>query len=164
MKSWKKLVFASQALLISFFIPFAASADEGDVCSPIATSPSIYQINRTDDTATLYINPVDGASSYTIMYGFSSGDERFSATFDYGATTGAITYTVNGLEKGKTYYYEIQAVNACSRGPFSDWVPDSKASTTSSGSTLLEAGSGTVITATLLGGFAVLFGLVLFAL
>ncbi len=164
MRSWEKLFFASLTLVVSLFIPFPVFADEGDVCSPIAISPSIYQIDRNKDKATLYINPVDDASSYTIMYGFSSGDERFSTSFDYGATTGAITYTVNGLEEGKTYYYKIQAVNACSRGPFSDWVSDSKANTTSSGATLLEAGSGTVLVGTLLGGFAVLFGFALFVL
>lgn len=120
--------------LLSFFLVFSfvisllfAKRVSAQACTPISKAPDLYQINRVSNQATLYITPVSGqVKSYTIIYGLSEGDERYSTTFNYGSSTGAITYTVDNLDPKLVYYFKVRANNSCSNSPFSGWVADTK--------------------------------------
>lgn len=158
------LVKALKIVLIFLFLPVsfllsAQSSSADEICTPLTTSPTIYQIDRNKDKATLFITPVSQASTYIIAYGLSEGDERYSITFNYAASTGAITYEISGLDEKQQYFYRIRGRNACSDGPWSAWVADKVAGQ----STLLEAGSNTSLGIFAISGIAFLAGIFLFA-
>lgn len=105
---------------------FAPKTYADDPCTPLENPPLLYQINRTPNQATLFFSPIatDQVQSYSIIYGYNSGDERFSITFDQGPTTGAISYTVNDLEPGMQYFYKVRGNTSCLQSPWSTWVGD----------------------------------------
>ncbi len=90
----------------------------GDMKPELA--PKLFQIDVIDDKATLYFVPSYRTSYYFISYGYSPGDERFGAQFEERATDGAIPYTINYLEAGKTYYFKVRGGNGCMPGDWSN--------------------------------------------
>src|SRR5689334_20801511 len=110
-------------LLLGLFLPSQKSL--ADTCAQFIQTPSIFQVNRTTNQAILYIQPVDDpVTSYTIVYGFSAGDERYSSTFSSGQSTGAIPYTIGDLNGRIHYYFKIRANNDCANSNWSSWVAD----------------------------------------
>ncbi len=95
------------------------------VCTDQAplVAPNLFQIMPERGKATLYYAPTSfQTTGYSIMYGFTAGDERF------GTTTGIVNnnegvqnVTINELNRG-TYYFKVAATNGCSTGPWSDWL------------------------------------------
>ncbi|MCL4364587.1 fibronectin type III domain-containing protein [Patescibacteria group bacterium] len=100
-----------------------SSASTAPGCSDVAPdhAPNLFQIDTTADTAKLYLTPVNNAVSYYfVSYGYSSGDERFGASFNQGPYDGALSFTVNDLSPKTTYYFKVRAGNGCASGDWSN--------------------------------------------
>jgi hypothetical protein len=150
-------------LALSFFFVPKSYAD--DPCTPITTTPDIYEINRVGSEATLYFVPVsDQIQSYTLMYGLQPEDERYSITINQGASTGAISYTVNNLEPGVEYFYKIRGDTGCTSSPWSSWVGDQTTVRGASDSAIPETGSTIPLAMAVLPFFLMLGGFGIFAL
>lgn len=105
--------------------------------------PDIFQIDTTDTTATLHVTPpADDVTAYSVIYGFSEGDEKFSANFPSAKSTGALTFTIENLTPQTTYFFKIQAINSCAYGEWSSW----KSATVASSSTATTPVSTTTVT------------------
>lgn len=133
------LVFAVLLTLVTFIAPQSFAE-----CIPYTSAPNLYQVNRTSSTsATLYFTPLnDSIKSYIVDYGLSSGDRRYSVKFDYGQSSGAIAYTINGLDPAFHYYYTVSAISDCSQSPWSNWLSESL--TTSESAKLKATDSGSL--------------------
>lgn len=107
-----------------FMTPQVAAAE----CIPFAEPPNLFKADRTaSHSATLYFTPLnDSIQKYIIDYGLSVDDRRYSVHVDHGPSTGAIAYTVNGLDPAFTYHYTVSAVNPCSQSPWSNWLSDAE--------------------------------------
>ncbi|MGI8419977.1 MAG: fibronectin type III domain-containing protein [Candidatus Levyibacteriota bacterium] len=104
----------------TIFLPQVALADD---CAQITQAPNLYQATQSGSNARLYFTPVnEQTTGYTINYGLSSGDDRYSVDFANGDSTGAISYTVGGLDPTFHYFFRVRAKNACSTGPYGSWV------------------------------------------
>jgi len=58
------------------------------------------------------------------MYGLKKGDERYAAIFTtINSNQGEQSYTINKLKPGTTYYFKVTAINGCTSGPWSEWIP-----------------------------------------
>lgn len=101
------------------------------------SAPHLFQITTNQTQATLYFTPImENISYYFIAYGYTPGDVRFGASYDYGPYPGVVNYTVNMLAPGTTYYFTVRGGNGCATGPWSSSVkattvgPESSALTT----------------------------------
>jgi len=86
-------------------------------------APSIFQINRYENSATLYINP--GGKPYTsfmISYGINTETEQYSAKFDQSNPTGAVSYTINDLNSQTPYSFKVRAFNDCALGNWGNTI------------------------------------------
>ena len=131
------LFFIVGAFTLLFRVNFVSAQS----CS--STTPgksSIFQIDTTSNSADLHVvPPADDVTSYSVVYGFSSGDEKFGATFSSSKSTSALTFSINGLSSGTTYWFKIRAVNNCTSGEWSEWK-----SGTTKGSGLVGTSSATL--------------------
>lgn len=105
--------------------------------TPPYSAPNLFQITTNQTQATLYFTPImENITYYFIAYGYTPGDIRFGASYDYGPYPGVIDYTVNMLAPGTTYYFTVRGGNGCATGPWSGSVkattvgPESSALTT----------------------------------
>lgn len=156
-------------LVSSIFFPVQKAF--ADPCT-IPNGPNLYQINRTSTQATLFFTPInDGIKSYTIAYGLKVDDEKYSITFNFGSSTGAVSYTINDLDPNFQYYFRVRANTSCTSSPWSAWVGDkhtpssssSQSSSVSAGvSSLPPPGSNTVMIGFLISLGLILSGLTLF--
>lgn len=115
------------ALLVTVFSSHSVPQASAQVCAPLNSPPDLYQVSRIDSTsATLYFTPInDQVSGYTVFYGLTPEDQRYSTTFSYGTSTGAVTYTVGDLDPQQTYFFAVRANNSCgSSSQLSAWVSD----------------------------------------
>ncbi len=153
-------------IILFLHLPVQKAVAQG--CTPITTAPNLYQIDRASSSATLYFTPISNATSYTTVYGLSVGDERYNTNINYGQSTGAISYVVQNLDPGLSYYFKIRANNSCSIGPFSGWVADSPNATPylalGGGGAVPVTGIELFVVPALLSFGVILFGFLLFAL
>lgn len=120
MKSFFLFLFSLLFIIVSVTVPTTAFADD---CAQITEKPTLYQVTQSGSNAALYFTPVNSQTTgYTINYGLSQGDDRYNVDFLYGNSSGAITYTVGGLDTSLHYFFRVRAKNACSTGPYSDWL------------------------------------------
>lgn len=108
----------------------SSSSSSGPVKAPVCSktppysAPNLFQINTTQNQATLYFTPIhDNITYYFIAYGFEPGDFRFGTSFEMGPYDGVINYTVNMLTPGTKYYFTVRGGNGCATGPWSAAVP-----------------------------------------
>ena len=114
------LFFALFSVLSAFAVPKTFADD-----CVITDAPNLYQVNRSKTEATLFFTPInDNIQSYSIIYGFKPEDERFSTTFNLGASTGAVSYTIGDLDPKLGYYFEVRANTSCTSSPWSNWRGD----------------------------------------
>ncbi len=112
------------------------------------TAPNLFQITVGTGKATLYYAPINfKTTGYSIMYGFTEGDERFgTVTGIMNNNEGVQNLTINDLGVG-TYYFKVSANNGCASGPWSDWMSakiisgTGTASASATGSALPNAGN-----------------------
>ncbi len=98
---------------------YRESHDKPSCTKPI-TTPDLFQISTSKNTATLYYMPVADAKNYQISYGFDSKADQFSVMTGQGTSTGVLAYTVNALPSGSTMYFKIYAQNDCGQGKWSN--------------------------------------------
>jgi hypothetical protein len=59
-----------------------------------------------------------------VMYGFKKDDRRYAANIStVNNNEGEQNFTVGQLKPKTTYYFTVAAVNGCTSGPWSDWIP-----------------------------------------
>jgi len=127
-------------LVSSIFFPVQKAF--ADPCT-IPNGPNLYQINRTSKQATLFFTPInDGIKSYSIVYGLKVDDEKYSITFNYGSSTGAVSYTINDLDPNFQYFFRVRANTSCTFSPWSAWVGDKHTSSSSQSSSVSAGVSG----------------------
>lgn len=99
------------------------------VCTDLApvSVPDLFQIDTTNDSATLYFTPTIEDNKYFISYSTSENAEEHGAEVILG-TQGVQSYTVNLLNPNTTYYFKVRGQNGCQPGQWSNI----KFSTTSS--------------------------------
>ena len=105
----------------------SADLNQAPLChdqSPLNT-PDLFKIITAKGTAKLIFIPAnDIISGYSVIYGFKKGDERFGANFNsINNNQGEQNFVVGNLNPKLTYYFKIAAVNGCTSGPWSTWVP-----------------------------------------
>lgn len=87
-------------------------------------APDLFQIDTTDRSATLYINPLAKPFEYYfISYSVWGHAEQFGVEFPLTESTGVISYTINHLEPNKTYYFKVRSGVSCQTGDWSAVVP-----------------------------------------
>ena len=88
-------------------------------------NPDLFKIITTKGSAKIIFTPVDEQiTGYVVNYGFKKDDDRFSAVFNYvNSNEGEQNFTINLLNPWVTYYFRVAALNNCTAGPWSDWVP-----------------------------------------
>jgi hypothetical protein len=97
-------------------------------------TPDLFQIDATGTTATLYFSPVSSnADRYTVVFGYSSGDDRFNTSLQHGPDSGVLSYTLNSLSPNSTYYVRVRADNGCKPGSWGNEMKFSTARSASSG-------------------------------
>jgi len=100
--------------------------------TPPYDTPNLFQINTTQNTATLYYTPIkNDISYYYIAYGYQPGDLRFGVSYEFGSYDGVIDYTINALATGTRYYFQVRGGNGCATGK---WSNSLGATTVASGS------------------------------
>ncbi len=83
------------------------------------SAPNLFQMGASGTTANLFFAPVSGAnSSYVISYGFDENANNFATLFNYGFSSGVISYNINSLFPGK-WYFKIRGQNGCMPGEWS---------------------------------------------
>lgn len=105
--------------------PTATPASAPPSCNniPPSTPPDLYQIDVTEDNATLRFAPAGKPYTYYyIVYGYASGEENFGVSFDNQDSDGSISYTINNLQPNIPYYFRVRAGNGCTPGSWSDWL------------------------------------------
>lgn len=110
----------------------SSTTTSSSTCSsniPPSTTPNLFQIDTSKDSATLYFAP-SGApvSFYNVYYGLENNQEQYSTRINYGQSSGAISYTINSLAPNTTYYFKVQGGNGCVT---TDWSQIVKATTSS---------------------------------
>jgi len=65
----------------------------------------------------VWANGQGAVTSYVIWYGTGAGYYQYATPQIIGS--GILSYTVNGLEFGKTYYFRVQPYNECMPGEYS---------------------------------------------
>ncbi len=87
--------------------------------------PDLFKIITTKGSAKIIFTPInDKITGYVVNYGYKKDEDRFSAIFNYvNNNEGEQNFTVNLLDPRTTYYFRVAAVNGCTAGPWSEWVP-----------------------------------------
>lgn len=90
---------------------------------PPLNAPKLFQINTTQNSATLYFMPVTNyLSYYYIAYGFKEGDWRFGTQFNSTQKIGVVSTTINHLSPNTTYYFTVRGGNGCAPGNWSNYL------------------------------------------
>ncbi len=144
-KKITSLFFVLSLVLVVFFSSSVVYADDPTpttgACTDIAptVAPNLYQITPGQGSATLYFSPPSGSyTGFLITYGLDESANTYNATVSQGATTGAITYTVNSLSPNTKYYFKVQALNNCASGPFSSVLSTTSTVSNSTSSSALK--------------------------
>ncbi len=88
-------------------------------------TPDLFKIITSKTKAKLIFTPVDEKiTSYVIFYGHKVNDERFATTTEIiNNNQGEQNVTIGNLNTRQTYYFKIAAINGCTSGPWSEWIP-----------------------------------------
>lgn len=128
-----ELTWGSQSVHVTPTSNPTTQPEISSVNSPVCTDltpvsvPDLFQIDTTNDSATLYFTPIIEDNKYFISYSTSENAEEHGAEVILG-TQGVQSYTVNLLNPNTTYYFKVRGQNGCQPGQWSNI----KFSTTSS--------------------------------
>lgn len=80
-------------------------------------APAITGITTTFSTATVSFTRTNSSyNEFIIHYGMANEDKR-SVSFSNDSTGETTSHTIEGLERGETYYFAVQGKNGCVVGP-----------------------------------------------
>jgi titin len=104
----------------------SSSGPSRPVCQdiPPIEKPDLFEIRANKGKVKLFFTSVSRATGYAVIYGHKKDDERFGSI--EGLTNnnqGVQNVTINMLDPKTTYYFKVAAINGCTAGPWSDWVP-----------------------------------------
>lgn len=92
--------------------------------TPPIDNPDLFEIKTIKGSVKLFYTPTSQATSYAILYGLKKGDERFGTFINtINENKGVQNVDINMLNPKITYYFKVAAVNGCTMGPWSEWVP-----------------------------------------
>ncbi|MFA6184609.1 MAG: S8 family serine peptidase [Candidatus Shapirobacteria bacterium] len=92
--------------------------------SPPIDNPDLFEIKTIKGSVKLFYSPTSQATSYAVLYGLKKGDERFGTFINtINENKGVQNADINMLNPKITYYFKVAAVNGCTMGPWSEWVP-----------------------------------------
>jgi len=130
-------VYVAPTLSSSSSSSSSSSNSSAPSCNDSApsSSPNLFEIDTSFNSATLYISPVSGANKYAVIYGHSPTDERYGAEVSVSDVSGVIPIVINDLAPNTSYYFKVRAGNGCMPGP---WGNQMKATTTNKGSTQIH--------------------------
>jgi hypothetical protein len=97
----------------------SGKSSEGPCTNVTPSAPNFYQLDRQQNTATLYFTPANYADHYVISFGHKEGEEQYNARIDVSNSRGAIRYTVNELNPRSLYYFKVRSGNGCASGNWS---------------------------------------------
>lgn len=87
---------------------------------PIGQS-DLFQINTSCHLSTLFFTPLTNGNYYHFSYGRDINANEYGATFHYEHdNNGVVSYDINLLTKGETYYFRILPANQCAPGSYSN--------------------------------------------
>lgn len=90
---------------------------------PPLNAPKLFQIDTSQNSASLYFMPVtDYLSYYFIAYGYKEGDWRFGTQFNSTQKIGVVSHTINDLSANTTYYFMVRGGNGCAPGAWSNYL------------------------------------------
>ena len=82
--------------------------------------PTIFQVDRTLTTATLFVSPSSKPyTKFVVLYGPVTNPEQYAATFDEQGFA-AQSFTIGSLAANVSYTFKVQAVNGCTGGEWGD--------------------------------------------
>ncbi len=150
-------------------IPTPTSAVCSGSTSDPPDAPDLYAILASIDSATIYFVPPKKAyTGFTINYGLTNAANMYAVQFTQNSSDGAISYQINSLTSGQTYYFRVRGNNQCATGTWSQtvgsFIGDSSLTSTPSGSLLPDAGSNLASILVSVGGVSILGGLALILL
>ncbi len=105
----------------SGFSSSSSSSSTSSSCTTQAplSAPNLFQMAVSRTSVNLFFAPVSGAnSSYVISYGFDENANNFATSFNYGYSSGVISYQINSLFPGK-WYFKVRGQNGCMPGEWS---------------------------------------------
>jgi hypothetical protein len=106
----------------------SSSSTTSSSCVPatIHSTPNLYEVDTEQTSARLYFTPASGADGYTVSYGTTTSADQYAVSFGNGDQSGAVSYTVNGLQNGVTYYFKVKGTKSCSSSDWSSVVATAK--------------------------------------
>lgn len=85
-----------------------------------AATPDLFQIDVTDNQATLYYTPVNNHNrDYFIAFSDQPNTFQHSTLTGQSNATGVLSFSINHLKPNTTYYFRVRAQNGCMPGDFS---------------------------------------------
>lgn len=110
-----------ELLHISSSSSVASSSTTTPSCSTLAPAgtPDLFQINTTNNTATIYFTPLLDTNKYYISFSTKPIAEEHGIEVSLG-NNGVQNYTLNYLAPGTEYYFKVRGQQGCMPGSWSN--------------------------------------------
>lgn len=116
---WDKLSATQTPTAPPVFVPsYSPSASFCNDSQPV-DAPNLFQIDTTENKATLYFSPVPNNTRYYISYSTKPIAEEHGTEINLGSE-GVQSWTVNLLAPGTRYYFKVRGQNGCMPGKWSN--------------------------------------------
>jgi LysM repeat protein len=86
---------------------------------PPVSSPNLFQIDTTKNSAKLYFTPISNTNQYYVSYSTSTSAEEHGVIVDLGSE-GVQSYEIGLLAQNTTYYFKVRGQKDCMPGPWSN--------------------------------------------
>lgn len=102
------------------------------------TTPNLFQIDVTNNSAKIYFAPVTNANNYYVAFGLAPNDNTFGAQLDTGSYAGVLSYEIKSLSPSTTYFVRIRGGNGCMPGEWGNEMKFTTTSTSTKGTTFYK--------------------------
>lgn len=101
----------------------SAPADNSCHATKPDGSVDLFQVTRKGSVAYLYFTPNAQATSYSVVFGFTEGDERYGGiSMAQETANGVQMIRIDHLTVKKTYAFKVIPMNGCASGDWSNWL------------------------------------------